>query len=62
MTAQVEKLNKIDVNKFNKEKKLNYEDKRKTLDDKIKKYDKSLSKIIIPSRSYIKSKKRNTFE
>ena len=31
MTAQVENLNKIDVSKFNKEKQINYEDKRKNI-------------------------------
>ena len=59
MTAQVEKLNKIDVNKFNKEKKLNYEDKRKTLDDKIKKYDKSLSKIITEKKEILENVNQN---
>ena len=59
MTAQVEKLNKIDVNKFNKEKKLNYEDKRKTLDDKIKKYDTSLSKIITEKKEILENVNQN---
>ena len=59
MTAQVEKLNKIDVNKFNKEKKLNYEDKRKRLDDKIKEYDNSLSKIITEKKEILDNVKQN---
>ena len=59
MTAQVEKLNKIDVNKFNKEKKLNYEDKRKRLDDKIKEYDNSFSKIISEKKEIIENVNQN---
>lgn len=59
MTAQVEKLNKIDINKFNKEKKLNYEDKRKRLDDKIKEYDNSFSKIISEKKEIIENVNQN---
>ena len=59
MTAQVEKLNKIEVNKFNKEKKLNYEDKRKILDDKIKEYDASLAKIIADKKKILQNVNQN---
>ena len=59
MTAQVEKLNKIEVNKFNKEKKLNYEDKRKILDDKIKEYDVSLAKIIADKKNILQNVNQN---
>ena len=59
MTAQVEKLNKIEVNKFNKEKKLNYEDKRKILDDKIKEYDASLAKIIADKKKILQNVNHN---
>ena len=59
MTAQVEKLNKIEVGKFNKEKKLNYEDKRSRLDDKIVEYDKNLSKIIIEKKEILENVNQN---
>ena len=59
MTAQVERLNKIDVNKFNKEKILNYEDKRKRLDDRIMEYDKNLAKIIGEKKEILESVNHN---
>ena len=59
MTAQVEKLNKIEVNKFSKEKKLNYEDKRKILDDKIREYDVNLSKIITNKKEILQKVNQN---
>ena len=59
MTTQKDKLNKIEVKKFNKEKKLNYEDKRMSLDDKIKEYDKSLSKIISEKKEILISVNQN---
>ena len=59
MTAQVEKLNKIQVNKFNKEKQLNYEDKKSSLDNDIKEYDKKLSKIIIEKKEILDDVKEN---
>jgi hypothetical protein len=59
MTTQKDKLNKIEVKKFNKEKKLNYEDKRMRLDDKIKEYDKSLSKIISEKKEILISVNQN---
>ena len=59
MTVQIEKLNKIDVNKFNKEKKINYEDKRSHLDNKIKQYDKKLSRIISEKKEILDKVKQN---
>ena len=59
MTVQIEKLNKIEVNKFNKEKKLNYEDKRKILDDKIKEYDANLAKIIANKKKILQNVNQN---
>ena len=59
MTVQIEKLNKIDVNKFNKEKKINYEDKRSHLDNNIKKYDKKLSRIISEKKEILDKVKQN---
>ena len=59
MTVQIEKLNKIDVNKFNKEKKINYEDKRSHLDNKIKQYDKKLSRIISGKKEILDKVKQN---
>ena len=53
MTTQVEKLDKIEVNKFNKEKKLNYEEKREKLDDEIREYDAKLSKIITEKKGIL---------
>ena len=59
MTVQIEKLNKIDVNKFNKEKKINYEDKRSHLDNNIKQYDKKLSRIISEKKEILDKVKQN---
>jgi len=59
MTVQIEKLNKIDVNKFNKEKKINYEDKRSHLDNNIKQYDKKLSRIISEKKEILEKVKQN---
>ena len=59
MTVQIEKLNKIDVNKFNKEKKINYEDKRSHLDNNIKQYDKKLSRIISEKKVILEKVKQN---
>ena len=59
MIVQIEKLNKIDVNKFNKEKKINYEDKRSHLDNKIKQYDKKLSRIISEKKEILDKVKQN---
>ena len=59
MTVQIEKLNKIDVNKFNKEKKINYEDKRSHLDNNIKEYDKKLSRIISEKKEILEKVKQN---
>ena len=59
MTTQVEKLNKIEVDKFNKEKKLNYEEKREKLDDEIKEYDAKLSKIIREKKSILEKVNEN---
>ena len=59
MTVQIEKLNKIDVNKFNKEKKINYEDKRSHLDNNIKEYDKKLSRIISEKKEILDKVKQN---
>ena len=59
MTAQVENLNKIDVSKFNKEKQINYEDKRKNIDDKILEYDGSLQKILAEKKDIIENVNQN---
>ena len=59
MIVQIEKLNKIDVNKFNKEKKINYEDKRSHLDNNIKQYDKKLSRIISEKKVILEKVKQN---
>jgi len=59
MTVQKEKLNKIDVNKFNKEKKINYEDKKSHLDNNIKQYDKKLSRIISEKKEILDKVKQN---
>jgi len=59
MTVQIEKLNKIDVNKFNKVKKINYEDKRSHLDNNIKQYDKKLSRIISEKKEILEKVKQN---
>ena len=59
MTVQIEKLNKIDMNKFNKEKKINYEDKRSHLDNNIKQYDKKLSRIISGKKEILDKVKQN---
>ena len=59
MTVQIEKLNKIDVNKFNKEKKINYEDKRSHLDNHINQYDKKLSRIISEKKEILDKVKQN---
>ena len=59
MTVQIEKLNKIDVNKFNKEKKINYEDKRSQLDNIIEQYDKKLSRIISEKKEILDKVKQN---
>ena len=59
MTVQKEKLNKIDVNKFNKEKKINYEDKKSHLDNNIKQYDKKLSRIISEKKVILDKVKQN---
>ena len=59
MTVQVEKLNKIEVNKFSKEKQLNYEDKKTNLDNDIKDYDKKLSKIINEKKEILENVKQN---
>lgn len=59
ITVQVEKLNKIEVNKFSKEKQLNYEDKKTNLDNDIKDYDKKLSKIIIEKKEILENVKQN---
>ena len=59
MTAQVENLNKIDVSKFNKEKQINYEDKRKNIDDKISEYDESLKIILVEKKDIIEKVNQN---
>ena len=59
MTVQVEKLNKIEVNKFSKEKQLNYEDKKTNLDNDIKDYDKKLSKITNEKKEILENVKQN---
>jgi len=59
ITVQVEKLNKIEVNKFSKEKQLNYEDKKTNLDNDIKDYDKKLSKIINEKKEILENVKQN---
>ena len=59
MTVQMEKLNKIDINKFNKEKKINYEDKRSQLDNIIEQYDKKLSIITSGKKEILEKVKQN---
>ena len=59
MTVQMEKLNKIDINKFNKEKKINYEDKRSQLDNIIEQYDKKLSVITSGKKEILEKVKQN---
>ena len=62
MTVQIEKLNKIEVNKFSKEKQLNYEDKKTNLDNDIKDYDKKLSKIIVEKKEILDNVKQNLLD
>ena len=59
MIVKLEKLDKIDVNKFNKEKKINYEDKRSQLDNNIKEYDKKLSRIMSEKKEILEKVKQN---
>ncbi len=59
MTVQMEKLNKIDINKFNKEKKINYEDKRSQLDNIIEQYDKKLTIITSRKKEILEKVKQN---
>lgn len=46
MVIEVEKIESIDQSKLSKEKKVNYQDMKNKLDQKIKPYDSNLSKII----------------
>ena len=62
MTTQVEKLNKIEVDKFNKEKRLNYEEKRDKLDNAIMEYDVKLSKIITEKKDILENVNKNLMD